>query len=218
MHCVLHCFHVSELGAMAISSFLSRLTGRFVLWDQLQLRRHAATGNCELSLVQPRISPEAWMMSVWTLTQGRSEVRWRAANSKFGLRVFDSESFRKQMCCIKKVLVILLWHFGSPRSHSSLPQWFGAPVVNWQPGNCAPLPFSLRPSTHQSIYCGLNRFEKQSLQYFEIICSFFALCPSTSSYVIEILAKIVCFWPHLQNTKSFLGASLISWIRTLAKT
>jgi len=50
-------------------------------------------------------------------------------------------SFESKFTVLKKVLVTLLGLFGASCSNSASPQWFNTPiVVNWRPGNCAPLP------------------------------------------------------------------------------
>jgi len=65
------------------------------------------------------------------------------ARNKFGAPIFQPELFRKQMYCIEKVLVTL----GS----------FGAPIVIQRPGNCVPLPPSLRPCLQRTTYLRLPR-------------------------------------------------------------
>ena len=61
--------------------------------------------------------------------------------SKFGAPMVKSEFFRRQIYCtvLKKVLVTLLGLFSASSSNSAPLQWFSAPIVNWRPGNCAPL-------------------------------------------------------------------------------
>ena len=66
--------------------------------------------------------------------QGRNAVRWRPGQrtnsappwSKFGAPVSNLSSFEGKFTVLKKVLATLLG-------------LFGAPAVNWRPGNCAPL-------------------------------------------------------------------------------
>ena len=60
------------------------------------------------------------------------------ARSKSGAPMFETEVFRKHMYCIEESTCDIVGTFRRPS------QWFGAPIVTRRPGNCAPLPSSLR--------------------------------------------------------------------------
>ena len=49
-------------------------------------------------------------------------------------------SFGSKFPVLKKVPVTLLGLVCTPAVIRRLPQWFGALIVSWRPGNCAPLP------------------------------------------------------------------------------
>jgi len=82
-------------------------------------------------------------------TQGRNEVRWRPEQktnsappwSKFGAPMIKSEFFRRQIYCIEESNcdIVGTFLFGASSSNAAPLQWFSAPIVNWRPGNCAPL-------------------------------------------------------------------------------
>jgi len=73
--------------------------------------------------------------------QGRSKVSWRPEQktkspppwSKFGVPTVKSEFFRGQIYCIEESTCDIVGTF------RRLQQLFSARIVNWRPGNCAPL-------------------------------------------------------------------------------
>jgi len=70
------------------------------------------------------------------VTQGRNEVRWRPVkDASLAPPCSNLRSFGSKCTSLKKVLVTLLGPFG-------------VLIVIRRPGNCAPLPPSLRPCRH----------------------------------------------------------------------
>jgi len=100
-----------------------------------------------------RDSLDKWHKWLW-FPQGRNEVRWRPGHITNSAPSWSNRrphgrslaplwsnlsSFESKFTVLKKVLVILLGLFGTSSSNSAPLQWFSTSIVNWRPGNCAPL-------------------------------------------------------------------------------